>query len=227
MGIPVLILGESGSGKSTSMRNFQAGEVGIFNTASKPLPFRTKLPKADGVSYDTIRAVLTRKDKNLRAYIIDDSQALLAFELFERAKEAGYNKFTEIALNFYELVKTIIFKTPSDTIVYLLHHTETTEAGKVKAKTVGKMLDNHLTVEGLFSIVLLARTDGQRYWFETQSDGYTTAKSPMDMFSCREIDNDLKAVDKAIREYWGLAPLVEPAPEQENTNETDSSNQAA
>lgn len=214
MGIPVLILGESGSGKSTSMRNFQPGEVGIFNVASKPLPFRAKLPKADGAGYDVIRQVITRQNSKLRAYIIDDSQALLAFEMFNRAKETGYNKFTEIAVNFYQLVQTIINQTPPDVIVYLLHHTETTETGKIKAKTVGKMLDNHLTIEGLFSIVLLARTDGQRHWFETQSDGFTTAKSPMDMFE-REIDNDLKLVDSAIREYWELPPLTEPQAETE------------
>ena len=97
----------------------------------------------------------------------------------------------------------VIKHMPEDTIVYFLHHTETSDTGKIKAKTVGKMLDNQLTVEGLFSFVLLASTDGTTHKFITQSDGYTTAKSPMDMFPL-EIDNDLKTVDKAIREYWSL-----------------------
>ena len=202
MGIPVLILGESGSGKSTSLRNFEKDEVGIFNVASKPLPFRKKLTKKDGAGYDLITRTL--KASKLKTYVIDDSQYLMAFEMFNRAKETGYNKFTEISLNFERLVETVTNDTPPDVIVYFLHHTETNDNGKIKAKTVGKMLDNHLTLEGLFSIVLLAQIKDGRYIFETQSDGFTTAKSPMDMFEGKEIDNDLKAVDTAIREYWEL-----------------------
>lgn len=201
MGIPVLILGESGSGKSTALRNFAPAEVGIFNVASKPLPFRKKLNVIDRADYKMITSKLS--PSKLKSYVIDDSQALMAFAMFGKAKETGYGKFTDIALDFYNLLQHVIRNTPRDCIVYFLHHTETTDTGKIKAKTVGKMLDNQLTVEGLFSIVLLCRTDGTRHWFETQSDGYTTAKSPMDMFP-REIDNDLKAVDTAIRKYWGF-----------------------
>jgi hypothetical protein len=199
MGIPVLILGESGSGKSASMRNFDINEVGIFNVASKPLPFRKKLPHADGAGYNTILNTLA--NPKLKKYVIDDSQYLLCFELFRTAKETGYQKFTDMALNFYNLIQFIITKTPPDVIVYFLHHTETTTDGKVKAKTIGKMLDEKLTVEGLFSIVLMCVTDGQNHRFITQSDGYSTAKSPMDMFTL-EIDNDLKFVDDKIREYY-------------------------
>lgn len=199
MGIPVLILGESGSGKSTSLRNFEPDEIGIFNVAGKPLPFRKRLPKADNATYGSIGNVL-RKPK-LKTYVVDDSQALMAFELFNRARDKGYDKFTDIAVNFYSLLRLIIEKTPDDCIVYFLHHTETSDQGKVKAKTVGKMLDNQLTVEGLFSIVLLCRTDGKEHWFETQSDGFTTCKSPMGMLPSR-MDNDLREVDRAIRKYW-------------------------
>ncbi len=201
MGIPVLILGESGSGKSCSLRNFEPDEVGIFNVAGKPLPFKKQLKKVNNATYTDI--IKSLKLGNLKRYVIDDSQYLMAFEMFDRAKETGYNKFTDVALNFRGIVDHIIKNTPDDVIVYFLHHTETTETGKIKAKTSGKMLDNQLTLEGLFSIVLLCKTDGQEHYFETQSDGYTTCKSPMDMFEIK-IDNDLKAVDTIIREYYGL-----------------------
>lgn len=201
MGIPVLILGESGSGKSTSLRNFNENEVIVFNVASKLLPFRKKLDVIKNANYSTIGKVLEKQEKKI--YVIDDSQYLLAFEMFDRAKETGYNKFTDIALRFRNMLDYIITKLPDDTIVYFLHHVETTDSGKVKAKTIGKMLDNQLTVEGLFSIVLHCRVDGDQHIFETQSDGYTTAKSPMEMFEY-VIDNDLKFVDSRIREYYEL-----------------------
>jgi len=202
MGIPVLILGESGSGKSASMRNFDSDEIGLFNIASKPLPFRRKLAhKLDGAAYPHIISSLSKG--KLKRYVIDDSQYLMAFELFDRAKETGYNKFTDIAKNFYDLVQFIIKFTPPDCIVYFLHHTDTSETGKIKAKTSGKMIDNQLTLEGLFSIVLLCATDGITHKFITQSDGFTPAKSPMEMFE-GEIENDLKLVDTKIREYYEL-----------------------
>lgn len=201
MGIPVLILGESGSGKSCSLRNFATNEVGIFNVAGKPLPFRKVLLTVDNANYSKIIGGL--KLGKVKSYVIDDSQYLMAFEMFDRAKEIGYNKFTDVALNFRNLVDFVIKHTPKDYIVYFLHHIETTETGKVKAKTSGKMLDNQLTLEGLFSIVLLCKTDGQEHYFETQSDGYTTCKSPMEMFQAK-INNDLKMVDTTIREYYGF-----------------------
>ena len=201
MGIPVLILGESGSGKSSSLRNFSPDEIGIFNVAGKPLPFRKPMKKVNNATYKTIVAVLS--NPKLKSYAIDDSQFLMVFQSFAKAKETGYTKFTDMALDFYNLIRFVIDSTPPDVIVYFLHHTETTDAGKIKAKTIGKMLDSQLTVEGLFPIVLLCKVDGQRHFFETQSDGYSTAKSPMDMFPI-EIDNDLKMVDTTIREYWNL-----------------------
>ena len=127
----------------------------------------------------------------------------MAFESFNRAKETGYGKFTDMAVNFRNLIDFVVRGTPADCIVYFLHHTEKSEDGRIKAKTIGKMLDSQLTVEGLFSIVLLCQTDGLRHYFITQSDGYTPAKSPMDMLD-KEMDNDLKLVDTAIRDYWQL-----------------------
>lgn len=201
MGIPVLILGESGSGKTTSLRNFEENEIGIFNVAGKPLPFRKQLKKINNVNYaDIINGMKLGK---VKTYVIDDSQYLMAFEMFNKAKETGYNKFTDVALNFRNLIDFIVRGTPDDYIVYFLHHTEQTETGKIKAKTSGKMLDNQLTLEGLFSIVLLCKTDGKEHYFETQSDGFTTCKSPMEMFELK-IDNDLKTVDTTIREYYKL-----------------------
>lgn len=201
MGIPVLILGASGSGKSASLRNFSPDQVGILNVASKPLPFRKKLPVVNGATYATIHKALSAPTRN--AYIVDDSQYLMANEFFDRAREKGYEKFTDIGLNFRNLIQFVIDQTPPDTIVYFLHHTEQREDGTLKAKTIGKMLDEKLTVEGLFSIVLLCKASKDKYCFITQSEGFSTAKTPMEMFP-EEIDNDLAAVDAAIREYYGL-----------------------
>lgn len=116
MGIPVLVLGESGSGKSTSLRNFDIEEVGIFNVAGKPLPFRKKLNKVNNASYGMILKVLNAP--KLKKYVIDDSQYLMAFESFDHAKETGYGKFTNMALNFKNLIDFVIRKTPDDVIVY-------------------------------------------------------------------------------------------------------------
>lgn len=201
IGVPVLILGASGSGKSASLRNFDTEEIGIYNVASKPLPFRKQMMLVNHVSYERIMASL--QANKLKCYAIDDSQYLMAFDLFDRVKEIGYQKFTDCAKKFYDLIQTVINKTSDDTIVYFLHHTERTDDGHIKAKTSGKMLDNQLTLEGLFSIVLLADTDGKEHNFITQSDGFTTAKSPMEMFA-PVIPNDLKAVDTAIREYYSF-----------------------
>ena len=208
MGLPVLILGESGSGKSTSLRNFNKGELVIYNVAGKPLPFRggTQLLRADNVSYNTIMQNMSKK--KFRCYVIDDSQYLLAFELFGRVAEKTYDKFTEMAVHFYDLIQFVIRQMPPDCIVYFLHHTDDID-GKVKAKTVGKMLNEKLTVEGLFSIVLMAKNLDGRYVFRTHSDGRDTVKTPMDMFEPDEIDNDLKAVDAAIREYYNMKGLKE------------------
>lgn len=206
MGIPVLILGESGSGKSASLRNFDPEQVGIFNVAGKPLPFRKKMKVVNNATYQTIYKSLARG--GLKSYVIDDSQYLLAFEFFDRAKEKGYDKFTDIALNFRGLIQFVITQTPPDCIVYFLHHVEEGNSGNLKAKTIGKMLDEKLTVEGLFSIVLLCRAAKDRHYFLTQSEGISTAKSPMEMFEA-EIDNDLALVDAAIRDYWNLGGTEE------------------
>lgn len=205
MGLPVLIMGESGSGKTFSIKNFSADEVGIFAVEKAFLPFKNdkgfKIIKNAG--YGDLSKIF--KEPQLKTYIIDDSQYLLVNEMFDKAKETGYGKFTDIALHFRNLIHYINHSMPDDVIVYFLHHTEIDgNTGRTKAKTVGKMLDNQLTVEGCFSIVLLTTVEGSEHFFITQSDGYTTAKSPEGMFNDLRIPNDLKAVDTAIREYYGL-----------------------
>ena len=204
MGIPVLIMGESGSGKSSSLRNFKPEEVAIFNVAGKPFPFRNKFA---ALTVDDPRIIMAKlKQNNMNCYVIDDSQYLMAFKLINRLNDKGYEKYTEIAKDFRDLVDTIVKGTSNDTIVYFLHHSEQRDDGHYKAKTSGKMIDNWLTLEGLFSIVLMATTDGKKHQFITQSDGTNTCKSPMEMFAA-EIDNDLKFVDSTIREYYGLEKL--------------------
>ncbi len=204
MGFPVLILGASGSGKTTSLRNFEPDEIGIFNVAGKRLPFKKKLPVFNNARYASIFKALQKP--NLRCYVIDDSQYLMAYYMFDHAKDVGYSKFTQCALDFRNLLDFIVRQIPDDVIVYLLHHIDRDDNGYIKAKTQGKMLDNQLTVEGLFSIVLLCEAEGKNHYFITQSDGKTPAKSPMGMFADK-IDNDLKAVDTAIREYYDMKPI--------------------
>lgn len=210
MGIPVLVMGASGSGKSRSLKNFKQGELSVINVAGKPLPFRSELAsinvrrtaKERGINrYALIKAVLAKAQA--KSIAIDDTQFLLAFDSFDNANVKGYDKWTMFAVDFEQLITFVIDELPEDKIVYFLHHTEQTDTGTIKAKTIGKMLDNQLTVEGLFTIVLLCMATKDEHKFITQSGGTSTAKSPEDMLP-EEMPNDLKAVDTAIREYWGL-----------------------
>lgn len=203
MGIPVLVLGASGTGKSTSLRNFKKGEIGVLNVGKKPLPFRGKLDVANTADYDLIKQTLMKNTFN--AYAIDDSQFLMVYENFAHAYEKGYDKFTKMAVNFQELLNVIINGTSNDTIVYLLHHIDFDDMGRAKAKTIGKMLDQQLPIESAVAITLLTQTDSEKYTFIT--NGMPPAKSPMGMFNEKEIDNDLRMVDETIRAYWELKPL--------------------
>lgn len=212
-------MGESGSGKSASLRNFKKEDVGIFNVASKPLPFRNTngLITVNKATYNMIKSAVVTP--NRLSYVVDDAQYLMAFESFEKANVTGYTKFTEMAKNYEEMLRVIQEDTSPDTIVYVMQHIETDDNGKVKAKTLGKMLDQQLTVEGLFSIVLLAKADEKRHCFITQSDGTNPCKSPMGMFDDIEIDNDLKMVDDTIREYYGLKKTVAPTEKKKTKSE--------
>ena len=203
MGVPVLVAGKSSSGKTYSIKNFSPDEVGIFSVEKGRLPFKGDFKVQKRATYRDINSIF--KEPKLKKYVVDDSQYLLVNELFDRAKETGYQKYTDMAVNFRNLIHNVNYLLPDDVIVYFLHHTETDpNTGEVKAKTVGKMIDQYLTLEGCFDIVLFAEADSEGHHFITQSDGYTTAKSPEGMFPEIKIPNDLKAVDEAIRAYWGL-----------------------
>ena len=216
----VMIMGESGSGKSASLRNFEPGEVCVLNVAGKKLPFRNQFGRnvIDNADYGTIvRAV---RCSRWSRYVVDDAQYLMAFEAFRRAQEQGWNKYVEMAQNFYQLLRdceqaTLTIKNPNgtytntgkplkNTIVYFLQHVDRDEQGIVKPKTQGRMIDEKLNLAGLFTTVLMAQTDGKDYWFQTRNDGGSVVKSPMGMFSEAQIPNDLKFVDTVIREYYGM-----------------------
>ena len=186
------------------MRNFNSDDVRILNVASKPFPFKNvnKLKKADKATYEMIKVAVS--SGQTLSYVVDDAQYLMAFESFAKANISGYGKFTEMAKNYEEMLRYIQEETSPDTIVYILQHIEKDENGNIKAKTLGKMLDQQLTVEGLFTICLLCVANERGYHFITQSDGTNPCKSPMGMFETKEIPNDLKMVDTTIREYYGL-----------------------
>jgi hypothetical protein len=213
MSLPVLIIGRSGSGKTYSLKNFQPDEVGIISVEKGRLPFKSdlktvKIPKDFGDDIKTYaqlnaakyswieRTIAKAKAKSI---VIDDSQYLLVNELFDRSAEKGYDKFTDMAAHFRNLIHFINEMEDDDKIVYFLHHSELDSDGREKVKTIGKMLDEKLTVEGCFDIVLYC----QDHEFYTQSNGMSTAKSPEGMFDLK-IPNDLKFVDQAIREYYGM-----------------------
>lgn len=214
MSLPVLVIGRSGSGKTYSLKNFKPDEVGVISVEKGRLPFKSdiktvRIPDfsgADGCTdYATINAAkyswiqqIIEKSK-AKSIVIDDSQYLMVNELFDRAGEKGYDKFTSMAANFRNLIHGINEMKDNDKIIYFLHHSESDGEGREKVKTIGKMLDEKLTIEGCFDIVLYC----QDHKFITQANGQSTAKSPEDMFEL-EIPNDLKAVDTAIREYYNM-----------------------
>ena len=205
MGIPVLILGESGTGKSASLRNFKPSDLKVINVANKPLPFKNKFESISTDDYKTIIKELKLNKKKVS--VIDDAQYLMANEFMRRATERGFDKFTEIAQNFWNLVN-VVKDLPADQVVYFLAHIERDANGNEKIKTIGKLLDEKITVEGMFTIVLKTNvTDGQ-YSFVTQNSGHDTVKSPIGMFPSVVIDNDLKYVDEKIRNYYEIGDFL-------------------
>lgn len=204
MGIPVLILGESGSGKSASLRNFLPGELAIINVIGKPLPFRTKLRTYNSDDYRKIGAAIRNyTEKGGKTIVIDDSQYLMADEFMRRSGETGFQKFTDIGKNYFDLI-AMVRALPDDVITYFLSHTSVDDQGKERCKTIGKMLDEKITIEGLFTIVMKTQVQDNVYCFSTKNSGSDTVKTPIGMFDEKYIDNDLKMVDHAIRTYYGF-----------------------
>lgn len=203
MAITCFILGQSGTGKSASLRNFKSDEILHINVMKKPLPFKGSFAETyNGDNYvDIAKAINNTKKKVI---VIDDAQYLMANEFMRRSSEIGFQKFTDIANNFWTLINSINNDVPGDVIAYFLMHTDTDDTGREKAKTIGKLLDEKICIEGMTSIVLKTAVKDGVYTFTTQNNGRDTVKSPLGMFATFEIENDLKVVDTTIRQYWNI-----------------------
>ena len=201
MAVLVMIYGQSGTGKSTSLRNFADDEVAVINVSGKPLPFRSKLTTYDTDNYAKISSALSKIER--KSIVIDDATYLMVNEFMRTAKIAGYQKYTDMAVNFNSLVAQAS-QLANDKIVYFLGHSDLKDDGTEHFKTIGKMLDNYVTVEGKFTIVLKTVVQDGKYYFSTNNSGQDTVKSPLGMFEDNYVDNDLKAVDTIIREYYGI-----------------------
>lgn len=201
MAILCMIYGQSGTGKSTSLRNYKEDEVAVVNVSAKPLPFRTKLKTYNTDDYNKILSAMSKIER--KSIVIDDATYLMVNEFMRSAKTPGYQKYTDMACNFNGLIE-YASKLPDDVIVFFMGHSEQADDGREHFKTIGKMLDNYVTLEGKFTIVLKTVVQDGKYYFQTHNNGQDTVKSPLGLFENDLIDNDLKAVDDAIREYWGV-----------------------
>lgn len=201
-----LILGESGTGKSTSLRNMNPDTTFIFQSIKKPLPFKgNKYTKENLMvtdNYETIIKGLLKLDKQdkFTDVILDDSQYIMANEFMRRSKEKGFEKFTEIGEHYWRILETC--NSLENINVFILSHTDENEMGKVKIKTIGKLLDDKITIEGMVTIVLRTCVEGGEYFFRTKNNGQDTVKSPLGMFEDELIPNDLEEVRKAINSYY-------------------------
>lgn len=207
MGIPVLLLGKSGSGKSASLRNFQPGEVGIINVLGKPLPFKGKLPSVVTDSYDMVYAVISKSKTD--SIVIDDAGYLMTNQFMRGHASTGagnaiFSFYNDLGDKFWSLVRLVVEQTPENKIVYFIMHEDKNDFGDIKPKTIGKMLDEKVCVEGMFTIVIRSVLSNGKHVFKTQTDGFDVCKTPIGMFEQSEIDNDLKLVDTTIREYYEL-----------------------
>lgn len=207
MAIPVLIIGKSGVGKSASIRNFPVDSVGVLNVIGKQLPFRNPPKTVQTTDYETIKKMIV--GSKAKSIVIDDAGYLITDQFMTGHSSAGkgnavFTLYNELADRFYELLRFIVKAAPADKIVYVIMHEDKNDMGDVKPKTIGKLLDEKVCVEGLFTIVLRAVKKDGKYLFRTQSDGFDVAKSPIDMFEDVEIDNDLKLVDDTIRDYYNI-----------------------
>lgn len=212
-----IIMGESGTGKSTSIRTLDPATTFIINVMNKPLPFRGyksqyKLVTPDGKignyyaskSYEGIKITINKVNMirpEIKTLIIDDFQYLMANEFMDRALERGYDKFSEMGKHAYDLLQ-MLPTLREDLYVFILTHSEVNELGKMKIKTIGKMLDQNIVIEGMYSTVLQTELTNGDYHFITQGDARHIAKSPMGMFETREIPNDLAFVKQKMSAYF-------------------------
>lgn len=213
MSTAVLVLGESGTGKSTSLRNLDPAKTLLIQSIKKPLPFKAKgwktriALKDEGNVIQTDDPALIEKlirQSPHEVVIVDDFQYVMANEYMRRTAEKGYEKFTDIGKNAWNVLTAATDVAPNRR-VYILAHTTTDELGRTKIKTIGKMLDEKITLEGMVTIVLRTQVRDGHYTFATQNNGSDTTKSPMGMFSEQFIENDLAAVDAAICDYYEIA----------------------
>lgn len=208
MAIPVLILGKSGSGKSASLRNCVGHDFAVINVLGKPFPFRGKLPAFVTDDYQKIMKTLVNT-KIQKSIVIDDAGYLITNAFMRGHSGTGsgnavYAFYNTLADNFWNLIEFIRNSVPADRIVYMIMHEDVDDFGNVKPKTIGKLLDEKVTIEGMFTIVLRSTVSNGQYVFKTESDGLDVAKTPIGMFSTKEIPNDIYAVDQAIREYYEI-----------------------
>lgn len=211
MGIAVLILGRSGSGKSSSLRNFDEGQIGVINVIGKPLPFRTKQHAICTTDYRKVMQALgAAKAKSI---VIDDAGYLITEQFMRGHSESKggnsvFSLYNDIADYFYNLMRFIQESLPSDKIVYIVMHAEQQDDGFMMPQTVGKLLNEKVNIPGMVSICLYSGVVDGAHVFHTRNYPNTPAKTPSDMDMLPDVmDNDLAAVDKAIRAYWGMAPL--------------------
>ena len=199
--VPILLIGASGSGKSTSLRNFKKDEVAIVNVLGKPLPFRTDLnaPKCD--NYD--RILNSIKETNKKTIVIDDANYLITNEFMSKSSIKGYDKYNDMANNFWNLINGIK-NMEGGKSVYLIMHEDTDENGNIKPKTIGKLLDDKCNIQGMFTICIRSMYENGNYIFRLKTNGQDCVKTPFDMFNVETMENDLKAFNDVVREYYYL-----------------------
>lgn len=209
MGTVVFILGRSGTGKSYSMRNFKPDELAIINVQGKVLPFKggAKFTTKNTDNASEIISAMKLISNKVRVIVIDDFQYIMANEFMRRSNERGFDKFTDIAKNAWSIIDSIR-TLPDNVIVYVMCHMDTGDDGVEKLKTIGKLLDEKIVLEGMSTIVLKTNVADGNYTFVTQNNGKDTVKSPYGMFPSYAIQNDLKYVDEKIRNYYGYDDAV-------------------
>lgn len=201
----VLIMGESGTGKSTSMRNCDPATVAVVNPVGKPLPFKNHF---DNLSNETDARKITRYMKDQatagkKLIVVDDFQYILAVPYMNRIKETGWDKYNDFGANYFEIIE-VCKDLPDDVVVAYMTHLETLDNGLTTVKLIGKLLREKITIEGLFTVVLRTGVTEGKYYFFTQNSGKDTVKSPLGMFPAYAIDNDLAYVADKIRNYYEI-----------------------